>query len=68
MATKITKSELKEMIKEALREELSKVPRNRRLKEAAVARTSRDIVMNYEKNVAEHIMELEHEKAFSDAE
>ena len=62
---KITKSELKNMIRECLREELSKT---RQLKEAAVVRTADSIKHRYETNVAEHIVELEHEKAFSDAE
>ena len=62
---KITKSELKEMIREALREELSKTKRP--LKEAAPT-TASAIINRYNDNVADHILELEHEKAFSDAE
>ena len=69
MATKITKSELKQMIREALREELAKTNKiKRRLKEAAVVRTANSIIRCYESNVADHILELEHESAFSDAE
>lgn len=63
---KITKSELKEMIREALREELSKAKRH--LKEAQVIRTADSIKRRYETNVADHIVELEHEKAYADAE
>ena len=63
---KITKTELKEMIREALREELSKA---KTLKEAApAARTCDSIMRTYENNVADHIVELEHEKAYADAE
>ena len=62
---KITKSELKEMIREALREELAKTKRS--LKEAAPT-TASAIINRYNNNVADHILELEHEKAFNDAE
>ena len=62
---KITKSELKEMIREALREELAKSKRP--LKEAAPT-TASAIINRYNDNVADHILELEHEKAFNDAE
>lgn len=62
---KITKSELKEMIREALREELAKTKRP--LKEA-VPTTASAIINRYNNNVADHILELEHEKAFNDAE
>ena len=63
---KITKSELKNMIREALREEFSKT---RPLKEAASAGRTRDSIMRtYENNIADHIVELEHEKAYADAE
>ena len=62
---KITKSELKEMIHEALREELSRAKRP--LKEAAPT-TASEIINRYNDNVADHIIELEHEKAFNDAE
>ena len=62
---KITKTELMEMIREALREELSRAKRP--LKEAAPTTTSA-IINRYNNNVADHIRELEHEKAFNDAE
>ena len=62
---KITKSELKEMIREALREELAK--NNKVLKEAAPT-TASAIINRYNNNVADHILELEHEKAFNDVE
>ena len=66
MATKITKTELKQLIREALHEELSKT---RRLKEAVSAGRTRDSIMRtYENNIADHIVELEHEKAWADAE
>ena len=34
----------------------------------AAAKTTREIIRRYEDNVADHIVELEHEKAFYDAE
>ena len=62
---KITKSELMEMIREALREELARTKQP--LKEA-IPTTTRAIINRYDNNVADHISELEHEKAFNDAE
>jgi hypothetical protein len=62
---KLTKSELKEMIRGVLREELSRSKRT--LKEAAPT-TASAIINRYNDNVADHILELEHEKAFNDAE
>ena len=62
---KITKSELKEMIREALREELSKS--RKRLKESAPMNAN-EIIRRYESNVAYHIRELEDENEFNDAE
>ena len=61
---KITKSELKSMIREALREELTKSKRS--IKEA-VAKSASEIMRLYGDNVADHILELKHEKAFKDA-
>ena len=63
---KITKSELKEMIRKALREELAKAKRP--LKEAVAPTTASAIINRYNDNVADHILELEHENAFADAE
>lgn len=59
------KSELREMIREVLKEELSKAKKS--LTEA-ILRSASDIISHYDSNVADHILELEHEKAFSDAE
>lgn len=58
------KSELRQMIREMLKEELSK---SKKLKEAAPT-TASEIINRYDRNVADHILELEHEEAFDDAE
>lgn len=74
----MTKGELKQMIREILHEELAsskhiieatgtRTKVKRSLKEAA-GTTTREIIKRYNNNVADHILELEHEKAFADAE
>jgi hypothetical protein len=58
------KSELRQMIREVLREELA--VHKKALKEA-IGTTANEIINRYDNNVADHIAELEHEKAFADA-
>lgn len=58
------KSELRQMIREVLREELA--AHKKALKEA-IGTTANEIINRYDNNVADHIAELEHEKAFADA-
>jgi hypothetical protein len=59
------KSELRQMIREVLKEELS-ATREKALKESTVPAASA-IIQRYDNNVTDHIVELEHERAFADA-
>ena len=58
------KSEFRQMIREILHEELAA---NKKALKEAIGTTANEIINRYDNNVADHIAELEHEKAFADA-